>query len=36
MKKKDGFGDATWKLESALTPEKRKSLQEKVPPCQAS
>lgn len=36
MKKKDDFADLAWKLESALTPEKRKKLEEKVPPCHTS
>jgi bifunctional non-homologous end joining protein LigD len=36
MKKKDDFSDPSWTLEQALTPEKRKSLKERVPPCQTS
>jgi len=36
MKKKDDFADPAWKLKLALTPEKRKQLKEKVPPCHTS
>jgi DNA ligase D-like protein (predicted 3'-phosphoesterase) len=36
MKKKDAFADSAWQLELALTPEKRKKLKEKVPPCHTS
>jgi len=36
MKKKDDFADPSWKLEQALTPEKRKELKERTPPCQTS
>jgi bifunctional non-homologous end joining protein LigD len=33
MKKKDGFADAGWKLVQALTDARRKTLQEREPPC---
>jgi bifunctional non-homologous end joining protein LigD len=36
MKKKDGDADPAWKLEQALTPEKRITLKERVPPCHIS
>jgi bifunctional non-homologous end joining protein LigD len=36
MKKKDGDADPAWKLEQALTLEKRKTLKERVPPCHTS
>lgn len=35
-KKKDAFADSDWKLELALTPEKREELTEKAPPCHAT
>jgi bifunctional non-homologous end joining protein LigD len=34
LKKHDADADATWKIERALTPSKRKVLQQKVPPCE--
>lgn len=36
MKKKDAHADPSWKLESALTPKKRRSLKERTPPCATS
>jgi hypothetical protein len=36
MKKKDGFADPDWRLAQALTPERRKTLRERLPPCQTS
>lgn len=36
MKKKDALADRHWRLEQALTPEKRKELTERLPPCQTS
>jgi bifunctional non-homologous end joining protein LigD len=36
MKKKDAFADTEWKLKPALTPGKRKTLREKIPPCETS
>ncbi|MFQ5961039.1 MAG: DNA polymerase ligase N-terminal domain-containing protein [Candidatus Methylomirabilales bacterium] len=33
MKKKDAHMDPHWKLETALTPQKLKTLKTKVPPC---
>lgn len=36
MKKKDDFADAGWKLEQALTAAKRRTLQERLPPCNPS
>ncbi len=36
IKKKDEYNDPSWKLELALTPEKRAQLKERVPPCRAS
>ena len=34
LKKHDSDADATWKIERALTPSRRKILQIKVPPCE--
>jgi hypothetical protein len=34
MKKKDDFTDAGWKLEQAPAATKRRTLQERTPPCQ--
>jgi len=36
IKKQDSFADATWKIEKALTPARKKKLKEKIPPCQTS
>jgi hypothetical protein len=36
LKKHDTDADATWKIERALTPSRRKILQIKVPPCATS
>jgi hypothetical protein len=36
MKKKDAEADPKWKLESALTPEKRRSLKVRTPPGETS
>jgi bifunctional non-homologous end joining protein LigD len=36
IKKKDSFAEKDWKVEEALTPAKRKMLEEKVPPCETS
>ena len=36
IKKKDAFAQPQWKLENALTPEKRAQLKEKMPPCKTS
>lgn len=36
IKKRDDHAVADWKIESELTPEKRRSLTERVPPCTAS
>jgi len=36
MKKADQHADVRFRLESALTPAKRKQLQETIPPCDAS
>jgi divalent metal cation (Fe/Co/Zn/Cd) transporter len=36
MKKKDAFAEPAWRLEQALTPEKRKGLKVRIPPCQTS
>ena len=33
MKKKDAYADPHWKIETALTPQKLKSLKVKDPPC---
>lgn len=35
MKKRDAHADPSWKLESALTAKKRRSLKERAPPCVA-
>lgn len=34
MKKKDGYADPSWKISSALTPKKRRLLNERLPPCE--
>jgi len=36
IKKNDTDADPTWRLESALTPDKRRSLKVRTPPCQTS
>jgi len=36
MKKKDGYADPSWKISSALTPQKRRLLNERLPPCEVS
>jgi bifunctional non-homologous end joining protein LigD len=36
MKKKDMHADPSWKISSALTPKKRRSLREQFPPCEVS
>ncbi len=36
MKKRDAHADAGWRLSSALTAAKRRTLRERVPPCAAS
>jgi len=36
IKKRDRDADPTWRLEIALTPEKRKALQVKAPPCESA
>jgi bifunctional non-homologous end joining protein LigD len=36
IKKNDADADPAWHLESALTPEKRRSLKERTPPCETS
>jgi hypothetical protein len=36
MKKKDAHADPSWKLNSALTPGKRRLLKEQLPPCAVS
>ena len=36
MKKKDRFAAVDWRLEQALTAQKRRTLEERVPPCQTS
>jgi len=36
IKKKDTHSDPSWKLELALTPEKKAQLKERVPPCETS
>ena len=36
IKKQDEHADPSWMLETALTPEKRKQLNVKVPPCEAA
>jgi bifunctional non-homologous end joining protein LigD len=33
IKRKDSAADATWQLESVLTPQRRRSLVERLPPC---
>ncbi len=33
LKKQDADADATWKIEQALTPSRRKVLKKKAPPC---
>ena len=35
IKKKDQFSQTNWRLEQVLTEERRNSLQEKAPPCEA-
>jgi DNA ligase D-like protein (predicted 3'-phosphoesterase) len=36
MKKKDAYADPAWKLGRALTASRRKTLKERVPPCETS
>jgi bifunctional non-homologous end joining protein LigD len=36
IKKNDADADPTWRLESALTPEKRRTLKVRTPPCETS
>lgn len=36
IKKQDEHADPSWTLEPALTPEKRKQLKVKIPPCEAA
>jgi len=36
IKKKDDEADPAWKLDSALTPEKQRSLKVRTPPCEPS
>jgi bifunctional non-homologous end joining protein LigD len=35
IKKKDEHASSDWRLEARLTPEKRASLRERIPPCEA-
>jgi bifunctional non-homologous end joining protein LigD len=35
IKKKDAYAIPGWKLETSLTPEKRRQLEERIPPCDA-
>ncbi|MDY6836511.1 MAG: DNA polymerase ligase N-terminal domain-containing protein [Thermodesulfobacteriota bacterium] len=35
IKKKDAFSQTTWKLKQVLTEERKRSLREKAPPCEA-
>lgn len=35
IKKKDAYAIPDWQLETSLTPEKRRQLQERIPPCDA-
>jgi len=36
VKKKDKYGNANWKLDKSLTPEKKSQLQEQIPPCKTA
>lgn len=36
IKKQDEYADPSWALESVLTPEKKKQLKVKVPPCEGT
>jgi DNA ligase D-like protein (predicted 3'-phosphoesterase) len=36
IKKKDEYADPAWKLKTELTPERLKTLAEKIPPCETS
>jgi len=36
IKKKDAHADPSWKINSALTPKKRRLLKERLPPCEVS
>jgi bifunctional non-homologous end joining protein LigD len=36
IKQKDEYAEPNWKLKTSLTPEKRASLKERIPPCETS
>jgi bifunctional non-homologous end joining protein LigD len=36
IKRRDSFAEEDWKIREALTPERRKKLAEKIPPCETS
>ena len=36
IKGQDSLADTTWKIEEALTPARKKKLEERIPPCQTS
>jgi len=34
IKKRDQYAQPTWKLERSITPDKKRELQERIPPCE--